>query len=187
MTHNAVRTDVGAEGPGNWVDQQGRQDGAAAVYMLDAPVWVSAMVAAPFGATSGALDANDAMGDPFTFNAALSGESLPKHGRILSIKMVDRSDVVLAATIHIFNKAFTAAASDAAFTISVLDAAAWVASELFDAGTDIGSAKVHVIKNVNTEYYAPDGRLYAQLSTSGTPTPTINAMPTIQLIILPLE
>ena len=32
MTHNAVRTDVGEAGPGSWVDQQGRVDGAALVY-----------------------------------------------------------------------------------------------------------------------------------------------------------
>ena len=157
-----------------------------------AALWVSLWVLVPYGATSGALDANDALGNTIRFDTSVLGDPLPARGRILSIEMVDQDDDTLAATIHIFNRTFTAAASDAAFTISVADAAKWVASELFDSGTDIGSAKVFVIKNVNKEYYAPevDGlrALHAQLSSTGTPNIASAAgMPLIRLNILPLE
>lgn len=151
-------------------------------------LWVSQMVLVPYGATSGALDATDALGDTVTFTTEIeTGASLPKHGRIMSIRMIDQDDDTLAATIHIFNRNFTAAASDATFTISVADAANWVTSELFDAGTDIGSAKVHIVKDVNVEYYAPEGKLYAQLSSSGTPNIASAAvMPLLQITVLPL-
>lgn len=142
----------------------------------------SNQVLVPYGATAAAIDANDALGDMVTFFG------IPRYGRIVSIKMVDQDDDTLAATIHIFTEPFTAAASDAAFTISVADSRYWVASEAFDAGTDIGAAKVHVVKNVNADYYAPEGKLYAQLSSTGTPNIASAAtMPLLQLFILPLE
>lgn len=150
-------------------------------------LWESDWILVPYGATSGALDAGDAFGNTITFERSELGVDLPRLGRIVSIKMVDRDDDTLAASIHIFRDTFTAAASDAAFTISVADAAKWVASEAFDAGTDIGSAKVFTIKNVNVDYYAPTRKLYAQLSTSGTPNIASAAvMPLVKIYILPL-
>ena len=162
---------------------------------VDAPanLWVSPWILVPYGATSGALDANDAFGNMITFDQSVLGDSLPARGRIVTIKMVDQDDDTLAASIHIFSRTFTAAASDAAFTISVADAANWVASELFDSGTDIGSAKVFTIKNVNVDYWAPLNvagvrALYAQLSTTGTPNIASAAtMPLVRLYILPLD
>ena len=145
-------------------------------------LWVSDWVLVPYGATSGALDANDALGDKFRFSG------VPKKGRISVIQMADQDDDTLAATIHIFREDFTAAASDAAFTISVADSRKWVASEAFDAGTDLGSAKAHVIKNVNVDYYAPSGTLHCQLSSTGTPNiASADLMPLIRIAILPLE
>lgn len=152
-------------------------------------LWVSPFSRVPYGATSGAVDAGDALGDPIKFYSDITGTvALPTRGRILTIKMLDLDDDTLAATIHIFNQWFTAAASDAAFTIADEDAVNWVASELFDAGTDIGASKVHVIKDVNVDYYAPAGALFAQLSTSGTPNIASAAvMPQIQIVILPWD
>src|SRR3990167_7048582 len=82
-------------------------------------MYVTPMVRVNYGATSGALDANDALGDVFVFD-------VPAKGRILSVKMVDQDDDTLAATIHVFSKDFVAAASDAAFTISAADAVNWI-------------------------------------------------------------
>lgn len=164
-------------------------DGGAKVVTPDRDrLWVSPWVLVPFGATSGALEANDALGDMFTFALGERRDTLPARGRILSIAMVDQDDDTLAATIHIFDHPFTAAASDAAFTISVADSPNWVASELFPSPTDIGGAKVVTAKDVNVDYYAPSGKLYAQLSSTGTPNIASAAvMPLVRLFILSLE
>ena len=152
-------------------------------------LWVSTLKLVPYGATSGALDANDALGDMVTFDAEIeTGKEVPKHGRILSIRMIDQDDDTLAATIHIYTRAFpTAIASDAAWEPLLGNAPYQVAAELFDAGTDEINYKIHVIKNVNVEYYAPEGKLYAQLSSTGTPNIASAAvMPLLQISILPL-
>lgn len=150
-------------------------------------IWVSKKVVIPYGATVGALEANDALGDKFYFDYSVDGEPLPAKGRILTIRRYDPSDVVLADTIHIFASDFTAAASDAAFTISAADSLKQITSQVFPAGTDLGSAKVAEIVDVNVDYYCPLGVLVCQESTTGTPTPTSAAMPTVQLFILPFS
>lgn len=156
---------------------------------LTGQLWASTIILVPYGATSGALDANDALGNKVVFEfEADTGVTLPKHGRILSVKMIDQDDDTLDATLHLFNADFTAAASDAAFTISVADSRNWVASVVFPTGTDLGSAKVHVKTDVNVDYYAPEGKLVGQLSSTGTPNIASAAvMPLLQLFILPLE
>lgn len=148
--------------------------------LVQTGLFESEWVQADYGATSGALDANDAMGNVFKI-------AVPTKGRILSIKMLDLDDDTLAATIHLYSANFTGAASDAAYTVADTDANSWVASELFDAGTDEGSFKAHVIKDVNVEYVANGGYLYAQLSTSGTPNiADQTVMPKVKLFIQPL-
>lgn len=133
-----------------------------------------------YGATVGAVDANDALGDLFRID-------VPERGRILSIKMLDLDDDTLAATIHIFSRTVTAAASDAASTFSDPDGESWVASELFDAGTDLGAFKAHVIKDVNVDYVSTSRYLYAQLSTTGTPNiADQTVMPRVKLFIQPM-
>lgn len=150
-------------------------------------LWISEWVTVPYGATSGAIDANDALGDMVTFTESVTGQRLPTRGRILSIFCLDRDDDTLAATIHVFNRTFVAAASDAAFTISVADARNWVTSETFGTPIDIGAAKVVVAKNVNVEYYAEQNQLFAQLSSTGTPNlADATTTPLLRLVIQPL-
>lgn len=150
-------------------------------------LWVSPWVEIPFGATSGALDANDALGDKFYFTQSIEGVPLPVKGRIKNMKIIDRDDDTLADTIHIFNAEFTAAASDAAFTISVADSRFWVASKAWGTYIDLGSAKVVHLTEQNIDYYAPSGMLVCQESTTGTPTIASGAMPLVQLTIEPLD
>ena len=150
-------------------------------------VWVSQYVRAPYGATSGALDANDAMGDKFYFRSSITGAPLPISGRILTIRRIDESDVALADTINISTQEFVAAASDAAFTISVLDSHFFLQPQTFPAGVDLGSARVAEVTDVNQDYFSPGRVLVCQESTTGTPTPTSGAMPIVQVFILPLD
>ena len=134
-----------------------------------------------FGATSGAIDANDALGDPFAW-------SVPRYGMISSVSLIDIDDDTLAATVHIFNRPFTAAASDAAFTIALLsDVQNWVTSQVMGTPLDIGAGKVVTNSGLFIYYEAPLGQLYSQLSSTGTPTIAGAAtMPFIRLAILPL-
>ena len=144
-------------------------------------LFVSDPVRPGYGATAAALDANDAYGDRFQI-------AVPERGRIVSIKVIDQDDVIAASTLtlHIFKAEFVAAASDAAFTISAADALNWVVSQAVSTMTDLGSARGLEVVDVNSDYSAPYGYLWCQLSTTGTPTPTSGNMPRVQLFILPL-
>ena len=138
-------------------------------------LYVTPWIDIPGIAAADAFDANDAVGNVFEI-------PVPKFGIIREFKLLDPSDVTLALTAHIFDRRFTGAASDAAFTIGTSDARAWVTSATFNAPVDLGGIKVAEV--VGTSYYlAPSGVLYCQCSTTGTPTITAGYAPAIQLCI----
>ena len=141
-------------------------------------LFVTEQLQAPFGATSGALDANDAVGNMMEF-------TVPKMGRILSIKFIDPADQTSALTAHVYSKVFVAAPSDAAYTIADEDAINWV-TNVTPTMVDEGGSKVGEVIDIDSEYFSANERLYVQLSTSGTPTFAQTTMPLIQLYILPL-
>lgn len=151
-------------------------------------LWVSELVRAPYGATVGAIDANDALGDKMYFEWSIDHRPLPLSGRILSIRLIDQDDDTLAVTINISTRDFTAAASDAAFTISAADAQFFLQPYTFPAAmSDLGSAKIATLTDINEDYYSEQRRLVAQLSSTGTPNIAGNStMPLVQLFILPL-
>lgn len=151
-------------------------------------IWVSKQLQIPYGATSGALDANDALGNKITFDISVDGDPLPRVGRILSIRRIDLDDDTLVDTIHLFNDDFTAAASDAAFTIGVADGHKHITSQTFPTGTDLGSVKSASVTDINEDYYSPTRQIVAQESTTGTPNiASALVMPLVQIFILPLE
>lgn len=148
-------------------------------------LWVSPLIEVPGIAAADALDANDALGSRFIIDTDVNGAPLPERGVIIGAKLIDPDDDTLAATLHIFNSIFAAAASDAAFTISAADSREWVTSILFSPTTDIGSAKVVEVTGWNSPYYSPGRQLHCQLSTTGTPNIAAGAMPQVQVFILP--
>ena len=141
-------------------------------------LFVTEQIQASFGATVTALDANDAVGNMMTF-------TVPRMGRILSVKFIDLADQTSALTLHVYSKPFVAAASDAAYTISDEDAVNWV-TNVTPTMVDEGAAQVGEVIDIDSEYLSKSRRLYAQLSTSGTPTFTQATMPLVQMYILPL-
>ena len=145
-------------------------------------LFATARLQAAYGATSGAHDAGDALGDPMLFR-------VPRRGRILSMKLWDPDDDTLVALAHVYNKEITAAASDAAYTIGLADSPGWVTTQTFPITMiDEGSFKVVEITDINSDYVAPDGLLVVQLSTAGTPTVASQAtMPLLQMFILPMQ
>lgn len=136
---------------------------------------VTPWVEVPGIVAGNALDANDAIGIVFEI-------PVPKFGVIREFKLLDPSDVTLALTAHIFDRAFTGAASDAAFTIGTADAHAWVTSVTFGSPVDLGGVKVAEVTGTSY-YYTPSGSLWCQCSTTGTPTITEGYAPKIQLCI----
>lgn len=150
-------------------------------------LWVSQLLRPNYGATSGALDAGDAAGDKIVIDRSVDGEPLPKKGRILRVTMMDQADQTSALTLHLFNDDFTAAASDAAFSISAADGLKWVTSVNLTVVTDLGSVRVAEANDCDVDYYAVGQRLVAQASTAGTPTFGAGTMPVYQLFVLPLE
>ena len=125
------------------------------------------------------LDANDAIGTVFPID-------VPEYGIIEGFKLIDPDDDVLALTAHLFTREFVGAASDAAFTISAVDATFWVTSVTFDAPLDIGAAKV--AEEVGSTYYhAPAKKLWCQCSTTGTPNIAAGLSPILVLAIRPKE
>lgn len=139
---------------------------------------VTEQIQAPFGATSGAHDANDAVGNMMVF-------TVPRMGRILSVKFIDPADQTSALTLHVYSKNFVAAASDAAYTIADQDAINWV-TNVTPTMVDEGGSQVGEVIDIDSEYLSESRRLYAQLSTSGTPTFAQGTMPLVQMYILPL-
>ena len=122
-----------------------------------------------------AYAANDAVGGLFQI-------AVPKIGIIEGFKLIDPDDDTLALTAHLFSRRVAVAADNAAFTISADDSLAWVTSVTFDAPLDIGGAKV--AEEVGTSYYeAPDGLLWCQCSTTGTPTIAAGKIPILVLCI----
>ena len=126
-------------------------------------------------AAADAFDANDAVGTVFAIR-------VPHVGIIENFKLIDPDDDTLALTAHIFKKQFIGAASDAAFTISAADSLNFVTSVLFDSPLDIGSAKVY--EEVGSSYYeAPEGLLWCQCSTTGTPNIAAGKSPVLVVCI----
>lgn len=141
-------------------------------------IYVTEQIPVPIGLTVGALDANDAFGDPFTFTLPFQA------GRIKTIRLVDRDYIVTAATIHIFSQPFKAAASDAAFTIApTTDGPNWITSRTFGTPVDLVATKAVEVINADSDFFSPSRQLVCQLSTTGTPTPLL--FPLVQLFIIP--
>lgn len=129
-------------------------------------------------AAGDALDANDAIGDMFSFDLPCVS------GWITGFKLIDPDDDTLALTAHVFKERFTAAASDAAFTISAADSRFWVTSATFSSVVDLGAAKVSEVVG-ETFFYSPTKKLWVQCSTTGTPNIAAGAMPILQIGIKP--
>lgn len=129
---------------------------------------------------SGLMAANDALSDRFSV-------AVPTYGKLVAVTVIDVDDDTLASSVHVFTRPFTAAASNAAFTISAADSRNWLTSQVMGTPTDIGGAKVVNNVDLNLYYYAPLGQFFCQMSTTGTPTVAAGSAPYVQFAILPME
>ncbi len=148
-------------------------------------LFVSDQVAPNYGATSGALDANDAYGSAQAVN-------VPQKGRITKISVVDRDDVIAAGTLSIAvfsGPVPSAPASDAAIASAYTagDIAKTITVQTFGSMIDLGAARFLDVVDIDEDYQLTGSQMWFQLSTTGTPTPTVNGMPLVQFFIQPLK
>jgi hypothetical protein len=125
-----------------------------------------------------ALDAGDTIGSVFSI-------AVPEAGWINCVRLYDPDDDTLALTLHVFRRPVAAAASDAALAVPAGDLMQAVCSIPLTSTTDLGGGKITSVPGLNEAYTAPDGLLYFQCSTAGTPNIAATAMPRVQLWIIP--
>ena len=128
---------------------------------------------------AGIMAANDALSNIFSV-------PVPVYGRLVAVRVIDVDDDTLASTVHLFTAPFVAAASNAAFTIGAADAKNWITSQVMGTPVDIGGAKVVDNVGLSIYYWAPLGRLWGQMSTTGTPTVAAGSAPYVSFAIIPM-
>jgi len=127
------------------------------------------------GIGAGIEGALDAMGTQFTIR-------VPKHGVIISSTFYDLDFEGTGVNIYLFNKAVTAIADNASWTLSDEDAP-FLVTKLAFAGFDTHSTTCYTseINGILKAYTAPDGLFRCQASCVSTPT--IAVAPRFQLQI----
>ncbi len=135
--------------------------------------------------TTDALDANDAIGSPFTM-------LVPTSGLIHSATLLDRDDEGSELDVALFSGQFTGAAGDVAFSLSDEDAMLKIMELSFSSFNDNVNNQSSVLVNIGKAYRVPPlkrgskmGLMYAQGITRGTPTIAAGSEPMVRLEILP--
>lgn len=124
--------------------------------------------------TAGAYSAGEAVGGKLTF------EGMPEDGLIKSVTIVDLSEQGVELNLALFHADFTGVSDNAAFDISAADAARLIGNVNIPttAYKDLGGLKVATVGSVDLGFKLTEtsttkrGRIFAQLSTLGTPTYT---------------
>ena len=99
-------------------------------------------------------------------------------GAIISVTVIDLADQAAALQIALFNKPFTPTADNVAMAVSDADArncVGWIAILAADYN-DFGGFRLATVKNQWLGYQCPDGNLYGQVMTSGTPTYALDTL-----------
>ena len=120
----------------------------------------------PVRSTGGAANAHaaeDVIYNPITI-------PVPNEGIILSWLGMDTTDLAIAYDVLVFNKPFTATVDDSPFAMVLADIPNFIGVIEVDGFVAISSDTIGTENNINMPYHAPDGNLYCQLVTAGTPT-----------------
>lgn len=130
------------------------------------------------GITIGAAHSDgDALGTMFVF------ENLPKAGRIQTGIFLDLDDEGIEMDLILFNRPFTPTADDAAFAVSDSDLLKLVGHITFSTFLNYANNQSSTASGLFLTYTAPQGRLYAQMVTRGTPNIAATNIPRIGMTI----
>jgi hypothetical protein len=114
--------------------------------------------------TAGAYTAGDALGAASQFN------SVPDHGTIMSVMVIDRADQGINLDMVLFSRSFTGTADNDEFAPSDADLQNCLGGVLVDTWKNFSTNQMGIVDNVGLPYWAPEGILYFQCVTRGTPT-----------------
>jgi hypothetical protein len=124
----------------------------------------------PLVTVAAAQGANDALTDLANF------ESIPKNGIIMSCSVIDLGRATgINCDVYLSQHTFTPTTINDAFDPSDTDILNCVGMILVDTWKAFADSCFGVVDNVGLPYYAPEGKLYLQLITRGTPTPASTA------------
>lgn len=97
--------------------------------------------------------------------------SLPTSGTIMSISLIDKGFQSASTEVYLSQASFTATTINAAFSPSDADLLNMVGYFTLNTWFAFVDNSVCEIDNIGRPYYTPDGKIYLQLITRGTPTP----------------
>lgn len=104
--------------------------------------------------------------------AKTSFPSIPEHGVIMAVSVIDRDKESANLDLVLFNKDIAGTAANAAFDPTDAELSTCQGAILVDTWKAFNDNSFGVVDNVGLPYWAPSGVLYFQCVTRGTPTYT---------------
>lgn len=133
----------------------------------------------PLVTVAGAQGANDALTNKANFS------SLPRSGTITAVKVIDLGrSTGINLDVALFSADFTQTTINAAWDPSDTDILNMIGVVLVDTWSAFADSCMGFEANVALPYFAPEGKIYTQLITRGTPTPASTADMFLSLAIL---
>ena len=118
------------------------------------------------GVDTAIFASGDALGAKTSFS------NIPEHGVIHSIVVIDRDKESVNLDVVLFWADFTGTAANAAYDPVDADLSKSVGSVLISTWKAFNASSQGVATNIGMPYWAPEGKLYFQCVTRGTPTYT---------------
>ncbi len=133
-------------------------------------------VALPGSDSATALESGDTMGTVFAL-------SVPKSGEIRSATLFDMDDKGIQTDLMVYKAKIADQAVDAAYAPSDPEGLMFITCLSFVSPVDHGGFQTYELTNIGKAYSAPNGKLYIQGVTRGTPTVTAGSPYRIQVQI----
>lgn len=148
--------------------------------LTGAKVFFTGYVEVPSIVAAVAYVAADAMGRKFSFD-------VPKSGIIHTAVMLDKDDEGIETDLVVFVGDFTDTADNTAFDVLDSDLHKFLSTITFATFKNFASNQVSSAAALGLAYVAPEGKLWCQMVTRGTPNIAANASPMVGLTILASE
>lgn len=114
--------------------------------------------------STGIYASGDALG------AKISFPNVPTHGTIMAVNVIDRDSEAVNLDVVFFKDDIVGSADNAAFAPTDDELQDYLGAILVDTWKTFSTNSAGTEANIALPYWAPEGTLYAQLVTRGTPT-----------------
>jgi hypothetical protein len=120
----------------------------------------------PLVTVAGAQGAGDALTSLFVV------PSIARQGKIMTIAIIDLGRTTwINTSVYLSKHTFTASAINDPFDPSDTDILNTIGVFLVDTAHAFADSMIGIEDNIQHAYWAPEGKMYGQLITRGTPTP----------------